>query len=83
MTEGGSSGNPARGDLVVLVKRRDFLDYPTAWAIQESGIEHLSPDCSAVPGSNGGMGGPFFLCDCGAIEARWNELRAQDGAPCP
>ncbi|HEX3649579.1 MAG TPA: hypothetical protein VHV49_14230 [Pseudonocardiaceae bacterium] len=63
-------------ELLALVAQRDFLDFPTAWAIQRAGIEHTSPKCSAVPGSNGGMGGPFFLCDCGAVEARWEELRA-------
>lgn len=40
-------------------------DYPTAWAIQARGVEHLDPRCSAVHPM-----GPM-LCDCGAVVAAW------------
>ena len=53
--------------------RTDFIDYPTAWAIQKEvgdKLEH-DPACSSVPGSNGGMGGPGFLCDCAAMPTEW------------
>lgn len=58
--------------------RFDMLDFPTAWEIQKSvgaTLDH-HPECSSVPGSNRGMGGPALLCDCGAIEAEWKRLRA-------
>lgn len=48
---------------------QDFLDFPTAWAIQDAGLDHLDPRCSAVQTD-------CFLCDCGAVEKRWEELRA-------
>ena len=52
--------------------RTDFIDYPTGWRIQKEtpGLEH-HPDCSSVEGSNGGMGGPAFLCDCAAMPVEW------------
>ncbi len=53
----------------------DFLDYPTGWAIQRGYQLDHDPRCSSVEGSNGGMGGPAFLCDCGAIEIKWRELK--------
>ena|SRR5438105_2393860 len=65
--------------------REDFLDYPTAWAIQREmgeGLPHLDVRCSAVPkpyaerGSMDAMAGPAFLCDCGAVIKEW-ELRVQ------
>lgn len=55
----------------------DFLDFPTAWKIQKE-IGHTldhHPDCSSVEGSNGGMGGGMWLCDCGAIQRHWESLR--------
>lgn len=63
--------------LRAKVRELDYIDYPTAWAIQFAGLTHLDARCSAVEGSHGGMGGPAFLCDCGAVEARWAELRGQ------
>jgi len=44
--------------------REDFLDFPTAWRIQNDGVEHADPRCSALQ-TSGGM-----LCDCGA----WDDL---------
>lgn len=60
--------------------RTDFLDYPTAWAIQnEVGptLDHHEK-CSSFPGWQAmrAMGGPAFLCDCGAVEREW-ERRVQ------
>lgn len=49
---------------------QDFLDFPTAWAIQRQGVEHTDQRCSAVQ-TDGVM-----LCDCGAVEAEWKRLRA-------
>jgi hypothetical protein len=52
--------------------RTDFLDYPTAWAIQNEvgpSLDH-DPKCSSVPGHHP-MAGPAFLCDCGAVEREW------------
>lgn len=48
---------------------QDFLDFPTAWWIQEQGFGHTDERCSAVQ-SNGAL-----LCDCGAVEADWKRLR--------
>lgn len=59
----------ASAGLMAMVAERDFCDYPTAWAIQEEGIEHTDARCSAVQSA-------AFLCDCGAVLARWRELRA-------
>lgn len=56
----------------------DFLDYPTAWAIQRevgTSLEH-DPKCSSVPGHHP-MSGPAFLCDCGAVEREWYRRRAE------
>ena len=54
-----------------------MLDYPTAWAIQRAEGTTLDhhPRCSSVPGWDP-LSGPGFLCDCGAIIARWEERRA-------
>lgn len=51
--------------------RLDFIDYPTAWALQDE-VGHEMEDhrhelCSAVR-SKGAL-----LCDCGAIGIRWKE----------
>lgn len=53
--------------------RFDMIDFPCAWAIQKSVGTTLShdPKCSSVEGSNGGAGGPGFLCDCGAVIREW------------
>lgn len=58
--------------------RTDFLDYPTAWAIQnEVGptLDHHE-NCSSVPGWHA-MSGPAFLCDCGAVQREWKRRCAQ------
>lgn len=68
-------------DLLAMVARFDFLDFPTAWAIQEADDLPHNDKCSSTPGSNGGMGGSAFLCDCGAVTARWAYLRAELGMP--
>lgn len=53
--------------LLAKVRERDFLDYPTGWSIQAAGLTHLDVRCSAVQSR-------AFLCDCGAVEARWRDL---------
>lgn len=53
--------------------RTDFLDFPTAWAIQNRGGLVHHERCSA-PRSGGG-----FLCDCGAVRRRWEELCREQG----
>lgn len=61
-------------ELRAKAVERDFLDFPTAWAIQHAGVTHTDDRCSAVQ-CVGSM-----LCDCGAVETRWYELRGgQDG----
>jgi len=49
----------------------DVLDYPKAWAIQEQGVDHTTPRCSAE------QTGGAMLCDCGAVQARWEQLRKE------
>lgn len=51
-----------------LTVREDFLDFPTAWAIQEAGDGEHDHDCSA--GSTGGA----FLCDCTVVARTYVEL---------
>lgn len=43
----------------------DFLDFPTAWRIQNEGVTHVTPKCSTVQGDGA------FLCDCGAVRTEW------------
>lgn len=54
----------------------DFLDFPTAWAIQKNHGAELKhdPRCSSVPGWNP-LSGPGFLCDCGAVTKEWERLQ--------
>lgn len=53
------------------IVRTDFIDYPTAWAIQRHvELEH-HPDCSSIEASIGGRGGAGFLCDCAAMPVEW------------
>lgn len=59
--------------LLAKVLERDFIDFPTGFAIQWAGLTHVSPKCSAVQDL-------AFLCDCGALETRWIGLRAEAGA---
>lgn len=56
--------------LLAKVLERDFIDYPTGWAIQAAGLTHTDARCSAVQTL-------AFLCDCGAVQVRWAELRAE------
>lgn len=61
--------------------RADFLDFPTAWAIQNKALdegpalEH-HPRCSSVPGWHG-MSGRGLLCDCEAVPREWKRLVAE------
>lgn len=48
----------------------DFLDFPTAWWIQEQGLTHTDRRCSAAQTE-------AFLCDCGAVETEWVRRRAE------
>src|SRR5688500_17242871 len=43
--------------LLAKVCERDFIDFPTGWAIQFAGLGHASERCSAVQSL-------AFLCDC-------------------
>ncbi len=55
---------------------KKFMDFPTAWTIQREIGSLLNHDarCSSVPGWNP-MSGPAFLCDCGAVEKKYDEIR--------
>lgn len=59
--------------------RGDFLDVPTAWAIQEGKlgrpITH-NEKCSSVPGWHP-LSGPALMCDCGAVHDEWRRLVAE------
>lgn len=59
---------PTDEELIAAIPTADFIDYPTAWALQRAGLEHTDPRCSATQAS-------FILCDCGAVEAKWVSLR--------
>lgn len=53
----------------------DFIDYPTGWAIQRAGLEHVDSRCSAVQ-TEGAL-----LCDCNALPLEWARLKtAHDGS---
>ena len=54
----------------------DFLDFPTAWAIQNTMNEHVKHDskCSSVEGSYP-LAGSCFLCDCGGLEELYNKIK--------
>lgn len=65
-----SAGEPAPGVSDAPV-REDFIDFPTGWRIQNEGVEHVDPKCSAAQ-TNGA-----FLCDCGAIETEWKRRVAE------
>ncbi len=48
----------------------DFLDFPTAWSIQRAyELEH-DDRCSYIQAA-------CFLCDCGAVRKKWEELRKE------
>lgn len=55
-----------------------LLDFPTAWTIQGDGGLMHADRCSSVPGWHP-LSGPALLCDCGAVEKRWHELRVAAG----
>ena len=59
--------------------RTDFLNFPTAWAIQDKGGLQHHPRCSSVPGWDP-ISGPGLLCDCGAITKEWERLVAEQTA---
>lgn len=63
-----------------MAKCPDYPDFPTAWAIQKDRGEKLThhPRCSSVPGWSR-LSGPGLLCDCGAVAAEWERLRAALG----
>lgn len=50
--------------------RTDFIDFPTAWRIQEEPLEH-HPRCSSVPQEDEPLAGPGLLCDCAAMPIEW------------
>jgi len=58
-----------------ISKCPDYLDFPTAWAIQNTMNEHVKhkPRCSSVEGWCA-LSGPAFLCDCGGVDKLWNEI---------
>lgn len=62
-------------DIVACMNKcPDFLDYPTAWAIQKyADIQH-NAKCSSVPGWHP-FSGPGLLCDCGAVVGEWERLK--------
>lgn len=53
----------------------DFVDFPTAWAIQRHADLTHDPRCSSVPGWHP-LSGPGLLCDCGAIATEWRRRKA-------
>lgn len=57
----------------------EMLDYPTAWIIQKGYVRELShhQQCSSVPGRHP-MSGPGFLCDCGAVVRKWEQIVKKD-----
>jgi hypothetical protein len=59
--------------------RREMIDYPTGWAIQRRGIEHIDPRCSAVQTApDGDTRRAPFLCDCGAIIKAWELMHERE-----
>lgn len=62
--------------LTLMEACPDYIDFPTAWAIQKERGESLQHDskCSSVPDWDP-MSGPHFLCDCGAVEKEYDRLK--------
>lgn len=56
-----------------MSKCPDFLDFPTAWAIQRHTSLAHDAKCSSIAGHHP-MSGPHFLCDCGAVIKEWEML---------
>lgn len=67
-------------DVLVRIGEWAFLTLPVAWAIQRKWGDELAhdPRCSSVEGWNP-ISGPGLLCDCGTIECKWRDLRAEQG----
>lgn len=59
-----------------ITRCQNFMDFPTAWAIQRNMHDSLMHDekCSSVPGWHP-FSGPAFLCDCGAVETQWRAVK--------
>jgi len=51
-----------------MEKCPDFLDFPTAWAIQNTMNKHVKhdPKCSSIQAN-------CFLCDCGGVIELYNK----------
>lgn len=64
-----------------LARCPDYVDFPTAWAIQHSHGDKLThhPRCSSVPGWDP-ISGPALLCDCPAIPDEWKRIKGMDRA---
>jgi len=58
-------------ELLAAATTRDYLDIPAAWLICREGLTHTSPECSYVTEQGA------LLCDCGAVEARWEQIRRE------
>ena len=56
-----------------MSKCPDFLDFPTAWAIQRHTSLAHDAKCSSIAGHHP-LSGPHFLCDCGAVIKEWERL---------
>lgn len=72
-----------RADVLNPV-RTDFLDFPTAWAIQNKALDQgpaltHHPKCSSVPGWSP-LSGRGLLCDCGAVQQEWVRLGKEQAA---
>lgn len=60
-------------ELERMVSARDFIDFPTGFAIQAAYELAHDPRCSFIVGDGA------FLCDCHAVPLRWCELRDELG----
>lgn len=65
-------------DLAAMIAERDFIDFPTAWALQDDPRcpEHVAR-CSATQ-TDGAL-----LCDCDAVRELWCRLRDEAGLDVP
>ena len=68
---------PVTPHLAAMVSARDFIDFPTGFAIQAAYDLDHNPKCSFIVGDGA------FLCDCHAVPQRWCELREELGLPVP
>ena len=62
-----------------MEKCPDFLDFPTAWAMQNTMNEHIQhhPNCSSVPDWHP-LSGPGMLCDCGGVNELYENIKNHD-----